>query len=62
MCDTDVFSIELIIKEIGAQMIHQLKKGANLRLVFKVGKLITRAGRLDWRSISDEGRDKANMS
>ena len=62
VCDTDVFTIELIIKEIGAQIIHQLKKGSNLRLIFKIGKLITRNGRLEWRSMKEESREKPEMS
>ena len=63
VCDTDVFSIELIIKEIGAQIVHQLKKGSNLRLLFKIGKLITTAGKLDWRSMNeDHNRNRDNMS
>jgi hypothetical protein len=52
VCDTDVFTIELIIKEIGMQIIHQLKKGSNLRLLFKIGKLITRGGKMEWRSMN----------
>jgi len=40
-------------------MIYQLKKGANLRLLFKVGKLISKAGRIYWKTMRD---DKTTMS
>ena len=44
-------------------MIHQIKNGKNLRLQFKVGKLITRSGKLDWRSMNeDSNKDRTAMS
>lgn len=32
VCSTDVLTVEHILKEIVAQMVHQVKKGNNLRL------------------------------
>jgi len=54
VCDTDILTIQLLVKEIVAQMKHQLKAGAALRLQFKVGKLLSRAGQLEWRSFNSE--------
>jgi hypothetical protein len=49
-------SIELILKEIVAQIKYQLKKGSNIRLMFKVGKLISRGGELSWTSFKEDDR------
>lgn len=35
-------------------MKYQLKRGASLRLMFKVGMLISNGGRLQWKQLKDE--------
>jgi hypothetical protein len=37
------------MKEITAQLIHQLRKGMNVRLLFKIGKLLSKGGELTWK-------------
>ena len=56
MCSTDILSVELVIKEIVAQMRHQLKKGCNLRMMFKVGKLLSSNNEITWKSFRDDDR------
>lgn len=61
VCDTDILSIELVLKEIVAQLKHQLSKGSNLRIMFKIGKLISRGGELSWKSFRED-QDKMNKT
>jgi len=44
----------MIVKEIVAQIKYQGKKGANIRLVLKVGKLIIKNNNFDWQPFKDE--------
>jgi hypothetical protein len=46
VCDTDIISVEMIVKEIAAQIKYQIQSGKNVRLMFKIGKLVTRGGEL----------------
>ena len=55
VCDTDILTIELVMKEIVAQIKYQLQKGSSLRLMFKIGKLISKGGELSWKSFIEEG-------
>jgi len=48
VCDTDIYTIEMILKEIIAQLKYQLKKGANIRIMFKVGRFIAKNGEISW--------------
>ena len=50
VCDTDVISIEQILREIVAQVKDHLKNGCNVRLMMKIGKLVSRNGCLHWKS------------
>jgi len=59
VCDTDIFSVELILREIVAQLRHHLQKGCSVRLLMKVGNLISRNGELHWKSLGgDESKTK----
>ena len=58
VCDTEIFTIELILKEIVSQIREQIKLRNNLRLMFKVGKLISQAGELRWKSFREENAKK----
>ena len=60
MCDTDAHTIDLVIREIVAQLRYKLKSGAGVRLMFKIGKLIGKGGRLLWKSFRDEEREKSS--
>ena len=53
VCDTDCNSIELILKEIVAQLRHQIKIGNNVRLMMKVGTFIVKGGDINWKSINN---------
>ena len=53
VCDTDCNSIELILKEIVAQVRHQIKIGNNVRLMMKVGTFIVKGGDINWKSINN---------
>lgn len=44
VCYTDLMTVDLVVKEMIAQIKQNLKYGANLRILFKVGKLISRGG------------------
>lgn len=53
-CDTDSTTVQLVIKELLAQLKHMLKSGQNIRLNFKVGWLSSQNGILLWRQAFDE--------
>lgn len=57
VCDTDVVTIEMILKEIVTQLKEFIKKGQNVRLMFKFGILIVKNGELNWKPISDANDD-----
>jgi hypothetical protein len=40
---------------------YQLQKGSNIRLMFKIGKLISKGGELSWRSFR-ENNDQMNKT
>jgi hypothetical protein len=44
----------MILKEIVAQLRVQIKKGVNLRVMFKVGKLIFKNGLITWKPFNEE--------
>lgn len=50
VCSTDIVTVEMILKEIVAQLRYQLKKGNKVRMMFKIGKLISQNGQLNWTS------------
>lgn len=51
VCDTDILTIENILKEIIIQLKLAIKKGCNIRLMFKVGKLIIKNGVISWKNV-----------
>ena len=53
VCSTDIVTVEMILKEIVAQLRHQLKKGNKIRMMFKIGKLISQNGQLNWTSFRE---------
>lgn len=54
VCETDADTIEIIIKEIVCQLRHMLKNGANVRLMLKIGRLMSKGGTISWRSFRDD--------
>ena len=56
VCETDSETIDIVMREIVAQLRHQLRNGASIRLMFKIGKLIAKSGSLHWRSFRDDDR------
>lgn len=44
VCYTDLISVDLIIREIMSQIKEFAMRGANLRILFSVGKLVSKAG------------------
>ena len=44
-------NIENILKEIIIQLKLAIKKGCNIRLMFKVGKLIIKNGVISWKNV-----------
>jgi len=60
VCETDIVTVEMVMKEIVAQIQYQLKKGSNLRLMFKIGKLISKHGEITWKTFREE--DKMNRT
>ena len=53
VCDTDVYTIEQIYKEILAQLVWHIRNGSPVRLTFKVGRLATRNGEINWKSLKE---------
>ena len=49
--DTDILTIENILKEIIIQLKLAIQKGFNIRLMFKVGKLIIKNGTISWKNV-----------
>ena len=47
------------MKEIMAQLRHMIKLGQNIRLQFKIGKLIIRNGDVSWKTMKDEDKNKS---
>ena len=60
VCDTELLTIEMVLKEIVAQIKEHIKKGNNLRLLFKVGKLITCGSEIKWKSFKEENTKKVH--
>ena len=54
MCSTDPETIEKIYFEIVAQIKNYLKKGAKVRVSFRVGVLEAKNGELNWNSINED--------
>jgi len=50
VCETDILTIENILKEIIIQLKLAIQKGLNIRLMFKVGKLIIKNGAISWKN------------
>jgi hypothetical protein len=57
VCYTDLMSLDLVVKEILAQLKDHIKKGANLRVLFKVGKLVSKGGQLTFKSLGESNGD-----
>jgi hypothetical protein len=51
VCDTDILTIENILKEIIIQLKLAIQKSYNIRLMFKVGKLIIKNGTISWKNL-----------
>jgi hypothetical protein len=51
VCETDILTIENILKEIIIQLKLAIQKGLNIRLMFKVGKLIIKNGAISWKNV-----------
>ena len=51
VCKTDILTIENILKEIIIQLKLAIQKGLNIRLMFKVGKLIIKNGAISWKNV-----------
>jgi len=50
VCETDILTIENILKEIIIQLKLAIQGGLNIRLMFKVGKLIIKNGAISWKN------------
>jgi hypothetical protein len=57
VCDTDILTIESIFKEIIIQLKLAIQKGYNIRLMFKVGKLLIKNGTISWKNNLEDGLD-----
>ena len=54
VCSTDQKTVELVITELMAQLAACFKRGDNLRMGFKVGRLVARGGQLNWKPVNDQ--------
>lgn len=49
VCSTDASSVELVLKEIIAQMSSLIKKGAVLRVSFRIGRIEIKNQEISWK-------------
>ena len=54
VCMTDIPTVDLILREMIAQLRYQIKKGVNVRLFFKIGRLKCQNGVLNWSPYREE--------
>jgi hypothetical protein len=59
VCDTDRETVELIIKEIVAQIKDHVMRGCNIRLFFKVGTMVIRNGEIQWKHCQEKNSSKS---
>lgn len=63
VCETDLVSVDIILKEIVAQLKHQVRSGASVKLDFKVGTLTSNSGMIKWKPKgSESARPKEGQS
>ena len=64
VCESDVATIDLVFKEIIAQLKEMLQKGMNVRLMFKIGRFVVKNGEVSWLPINEDasGRDALSQS
>jgi len=53
VCDTDQQTIDLVLREIVAQIRKHVCSCQNIRLQFKVGNLIVKNGEIQWKTLQD---------
>lgn len=49
VCNTDSNSVELVLKEIVAQISKFIKNGHTLRISFRVGRIEIKGNELNWK-------------
>lgn len=54
VCQTDLASVEAIYKEMIAQIHDAIKKSVNLRISFRVGRLVIHNQEISWKQFSDD--------
>ena len=54
VCSTDAATVEKIYNEILAQLKRQLQQRNHVRMTFKVGRLLSKNGELQWKSSQDD--------
>lgn len=54
VCNTDAATVELVLKEVLAQIANSVKNGAILRINFRVGRIEFKNGEVNWKQFSEE--------
>ena len=54
VCNTDASTVELVIKEILAQIVNFIKLGKSIRISFRVGRIEIKNAEINWKQFSDD--------
>jgi hypothetical protein len=54
VCGTDPSSVELVLKEIIGQMASFVKKGATLRISFRIGRIEIKNQEVNWKQFAED--------
>ena len=54
VCNTDALTVELVIKEILAQIVNFIKQGFGVRISFRIGRIEFKNSEINWKQFSDD--------
>ena len=54
VCSTDPSSVELVLKEIIAQMSNMIKHNATLRISFRIGRIEVKNQEINWKQFAED--------
>ena len=52
--NTDAQTVELVIKEVLAQIVKFVKDGFSVRISFRIGRIEIKGGEINWKQFSDD--------
>ena len=54
VCNTDAQTVELVIKEVLAQIVKFVKDGFGVRISFRIGRIEIKGAEINWKQFSDD--------